>query len=134
MKYKALNCLFLLRDRRHSRSKAFSLGSNEDLSELLLNARNAEQADQIQAAFKLAEQKRVSFAPEQLAFRLDVDHTGMMAGEQPDPISIAPRGKKGQEKGRKRSTSAKKKAKKPMGAVAAVNKVSGAAKKPQSVQ
>ena len=65
--------------------------------------------DQAQAAFILAQQKRVSFAPNQLAFKMDIDRTGMMVGEQPEPITFdMSRKKKSRSTSRKRSSSAKK--------------------------
>jgi len=52
----------------------------------------------------------VSFAPEQLAFNMDVGKMGMMASEQPEPITIERGGRKRSNSAgggnRKRSTSA----------------------------
>lgn len=43
--------------------------------------------DEINAALRIAE-KKVTFATEQLAFRVNADNQPVFAGEQPGPITI----------------------------------------------
>ena len=65
-----------------------------------------------QAAHLKIQEKKVSFAAEQLAFKMDVDDTGIFKSEQPDPITVSnARGKADRKNsgGRKRSTSGKRK-------------------------
>ena len=55
-------------------------------------------------------EKKVSFQTEQLAFKMDVDSTGLFKSEQPDPIQMSNgKRKRSNSGGRKRSNSAKKK-------------------------
>lgn len=64
-----------------------------------------------EAAMRLAQQKKVSFVPEQLSFNMNVDNTGLFAGEQPAPITVNnPSKNGGGSKNRKRSKSAKRSA------------------------
>ena len=62
------------------------------------------------AQLKVLEQKKVSFTTEQLAFKMDVDDTGLFTSEQPEPITVSnAKGSRKSSGGRKRSTSAKQK-------------------------
>lgn len=60
---------------------------------------------------RLAMQKKVNFMPEQLSFNMNVDNTGLFAGEQPAPIMMTKPGKIGSKwrsnSKSKRSVSAK---------------------------
>lgn len=67
-----------------------------DRAEREAHAHFEEQAGYRQeAAMRLAMQKKVTFVPEQLAFNMNVDNTGMFAGEQPAPITVSNPGKGG---------------------------------------